>query len=104
MTINSSVSGPRPPTVARSSIVGSGATRGIRITSETPRCGEAYCHSGIHVERMAHRAEPVFMTRLLMRVSGVTLLEDGLKASKPGYRASIARTSAFFPSFPRVPR
>ena len=47
---------------------------------------------------------PSLMTLLLMRVSGVTLLEDGLKASKPGYRAYIARTSAFFPWFPRVPR
>ena len=47
---------------------------------------------------------PALMTWLLMRVSGVTLLEDGLKASKPGYRAYITRTPAFFPWFPRVPR
>jgi steroid 5-alpha reductase family enzyme len=47
---------------------------------------------------------PALMTFLLMRVSGVTLLEDGLKASKPGYRAYIARTPAFFPWFPRVPK
>jgi steroid 5-alpha reductase family enzyme len=47
---------------------------------------------------------PSLMTWLLMRVSGVTLLEDGLKASKPGYRAYIASTPAFFPWFPRVPR
>ena len=47
---------------------------------------------------------PMLMTFLLMRVSGVTLLEDSLKASKPGYRAYIARTPAFFPWFPRVPR
>ncbi len=47
---------------------------------------------------------PSLMTLLLMRVSGVTLLEDGLKASKPGYRAYIARTPAFFPWFPRAPR
>jgi steroid 5-alpha reductase family enzyme len=47
---------------------------------------------------------PSLMTWLLMRVSGVTLLEEGLKASKPGYRAYIARTPAFFPWFPRVPR
>ena len=47
---------------------------------------------------------PSLMTLLLMRVSGVTLLEDGLKASKPGYRDYIARTRAFFPWFPRVPR
>ncbi len=47
---------------------------------------------------------PFLMTLLLMRVSGVTLLEDGLKASKPGYRDYMARTPAFFPWFPRVPR
>ncbi|MCC7241889.1 MAG: DUF1295 domain-containing protein [Acidobacteria bacterium] len=47
---------------------------------------------------------PVLMTLLLMRVSGVTLLEEGLKASKPGYGAYIARTSAFVPWFPRDPR
>ena len=46
---------------------------------------------------------PILMTWLLMRVSGLTLLEEGLKASKPGYRAYIARTPAFFPWFPRVP-
>jgi steroid 5-alpha reductase family enzyme len=44
------------------------------------------------------------MTFLLMRVSGVTLLEQSLKASKPGYHAYIARTPAFSPWFPRVPR
>jgi steroid 5-alpha reductase family enzyme len=47
---------------------------------------------------------PALMTFLLMRVSGVTLLEQGLKASKPGYHAYIARTPAFFPWFPRGPR
>ena len=44
------------------------------------------------------------MTWLLMRVSGVTLLENALKSSKPGYRAYIARTPVFFPWFPRVPQ
>jgi steroid 5-alpha reductase family enzyme len=47
---------------------------------------------------------PALMTFLLMRVSGVTLLEDGLTASKPGYRAYITRTPAFFPWFPRAQR
>jgi len=47
---------------------------------------------------------PALMSFLLMRVSGVTLLEDALKASKPGYHAYITRTPAFFPWFPRVPR
>jgi steroid 5-alpha reductase family enzyme len=47
---------------------------------------------------------PCLMTLLLMRVSGMTLLEDALKSSKPGYRAYIARTPAFLPWWPRAPR
>ena len=47
---------------------------------------------------------PALMTFLLMRVSGITLLEDGLRASKPGYRAYMERTPAFFPWLPRASR
>ena len=62
------------------------------------------CHRGRNAGRMAHRAEPGPHDLLADARVGVTLLEDGLKASKPGYRAYIARTPAFFPWFPRVPR
>jgi steroid 5-alpha reductase family enzyme len=62
------------------------------------------CHRGRNPGGWLTVLSPALMTFLLMRVSGVTLLEDGLKASKPGYRAYIARTPAFFPWFPRVPR
>lgn len=44
---------------------------------------------------------PVIMTFLLMRVSGVTMLERDLKRSKPGYAEYVASTSAFVPWFPR---
>ena len=44
---------------------------------------------------------PLIMTTLLMRVSGVALLERTLQESKPGYRQYIARTNAFFPWFPK---
>ncbi len=44
---------------------------------------------------------PVLMTLLLMRVSGVTLLEKSLKDTKPGYREYVRRTNAFFPWFPK---
>jgi steroid 5-alpha reductase family enzyme len=47
---------------------------------------------------------PSLMTLLLLRVSGVTLLEENLKSSKPGYGAYITRTPAFFPWFPRAPQ
>jgi steroid 5-alpha reductase family enzyme len=41
------------------------------------------------------------MTLLLMRVSGVPLLESRLKETRPDYAAYIARTNAFFPGPPR---
>ncbi len=44
---------------------------------------------------------PVLMTTLLLRVSGVTMLERNLKETKPGYREYIESTSAFVPWFPR---
>lgn len=43
---------------------------------------------------------PALMTLLLMRVSGVTLLEKRLRHTKPAYRAYAERTSAFLPWFP----
>jgi steroid 5-alpha reductase family enzyme len=48
-------------------------------------------------------ASPLLMTYLLLRVSGVALLERGLVKRKPGYADYIARTSAFVPRPPRAP-
>lgn len=44
---------------------------------------------------------PLLMTLLLMKVSGVSMIERTLKESKPGYSEYIARTSSFFPWFPK---
>jgi steroid 5-alpha reductase family enzyme len=44
---------------------------------------------------------PALMTFLLLRVSGVTMLERNLVNSKPGYADYIARTSSFVPWPPR---
>jgi steroid 5-alpha reductase family enzyme len=44
---------------------------------------------------------PVLMTVLLMKVSGVTLLEKRLEEVKPGYRDYVERTNAFFPWCPK---
>jgi len=41
------------------------------------------------------------MTLLLLRVSGVTLLEKDIGERRPEYRDYVARTSAFFPWPPR---
>ena len=44
---------------------------------------------------------PALMTYLLVRVSGVAMLEQGLKDTKTGYQDYIERTSAFIPWFPK---
>lgn len=44
---------------------------------------------------------PVLMTVLLLRVSGVTLLEKDIGERRPGYREYVLRTSAFVPRPPR---
>jgi steroid 5-alpha reductase family enzyme len=44
---------------------------------------------------------PILMAFLLVRVSGVSMLESTLRETKPGYREYIQSTSAFFPLPPR---
>jgi steroid 5-alpha reductase family enzyme len=44
---------------------------------------------------------PILMTFLLLRVSGVALLEKTLE-TRPGYKEYIDQTSAFIPWFPRA--
>ena len=46
---------------------------------------------------------PILMTWLLLRVSGVTLLEQDIGERRPGYRDYVARTNAFLPGPPRRP-
>ena len=46
---------------------------------------------------------PATITFLLLRVSGVTLLERGLKKRKPAYAEYARRTSAFIPWPPKRP-
>lgn len=44
---------------------------------------------------------PVIMTTLLMKVSGVALLEKTLVKTRPAYQDYVRRTSAFFPMPPK---
>jgi steroid 5-alpha reductase family enzyme len=44
---------------------------------------------------------PLLMTFLLLRVSGVAMLERNLTETKPQYADYIRRTNAFFPGLPR---
>lgn len=44
---------------------------------------------------------PLLMTALLLKVSGVSLLEKNIGERRPAYRDYIVRTNAFFPGPPR---
>ncbi|MCA0930870.1 DUF1295 domain-containing protein [Lutimonas saemankumensis] len=43
----------------------------------------------------------VLMTYLILKISGVSLLEKSLSVNKPGYEDYIKRTSSFIPWFPK---
>ncbi|MCB2208384.1 MAG: DUF1295 domain-containing protein [Bacteroidetes bacterium] len=43
----------------------------------------------------------ILMTALIIKVSGVAMLEKSLKDKKPEYKAYIEKTSAFIPWFPK---
>lgn len=45
---------------------------------------------------------PLLMTFLLLKVSGVTLLERGMEERRPGYADYVRRTSAFVPWPPKA--
>ena len=44
---------------------------------------------------------PLLMTFLLLKVSGVSLLEKDIEERRPAYRRYVETTSAFIPWFPR---
>ncbi|MCY4422476.1 MAG: DUF1295 domain-containing protein [Acidimicrobiaceae bacterium] len=46
---------------------------------------------------MVDRRRPLLMTILLLRVSGVTVLERSMGKRRPGYTEYVARTGAFVP-------
>jgi steroid 5-alpha reductase family enzyme len=43
----------------------------------------------------------ILMTAIIIKVSGVALLEKSLKEQKPQYKEYIEKTSAFLPWFPK---
>lgn len=72
--------------------------------------GEALLHWGLWLMcagtplGLACVFAPILLTILLLRVSGVSMLEPLLKRTKPGYDAYIRNTSAFIPWKPRTPQ
>jgi steroid 5-alpha reductase family enzyme len=67
--------------------------------------GEAVVWWGIYIVALAAGAwwtifSPILMTWLLLRVSGVAMLERTMRL-KPGFEEYMRKTSAFFPWFPK---
>ena len=48
-----------------------------------------------------HAIGSIVMTLLIIKVSGVALLEKTLNSTKPKYREYVEKTNAFFPWFPK---
>jgi steroid 5-alpha reductase family enzyme len=70
--------------------------------------GDALCWWGMGLFSVAAGSAwgllgPALMTFLLLKVSGVTLLERDIAERRPGYAEYVARTSAFIPWPPRRP-
>lgn len=78
-----------------------------RYTRHPNYFGDAVVHWGIFIAACGTPgvawafAGPALMTFMLVRVSGVALLEKDLKKRRPEYRAYIERTSAFIPMPPK---
>lgn len=79
-----------------------------RYTRHPNYFGEAMMWWGFYAFAVAVGAgwwtivSPILMTVLLLKVSGVALLERGLAQTKPGYEEYVRRTNAFIPWFPRA--
>jgi len=77
--------------------------RGLWRTSRHPNYFGEFCvWWGIYLIALSTQAwwaiaSPVLMTVLLLKVSGVALVENDIAERRPGYREYIARTNAFFP-------
>ncbi len=77
-----------------------------RYTRHPNYFGEALLWWGIWLTALSAGAwwsviSPLLMTWLLLRISGVALLEKDIAERRPAYRQYIKRTSAFIPAPPR---
>ena len=82
--------------------------RGLwRYTRHPNYFGDAMAWWGMYLVAASTNAgaytflSPLLMHFLLMRVSGVALLEKKLSKSREGYADYVARTNAFYPWFPK---
>jgi len=79
-----------------------------RYTRHPNYFGEALVWWGFYLLAMSAGAwwtviAPLLMTFLLLRVSGVALLEKDISDRRPAYRDYVRRTNAFFPGQPKKP-
>jgi len=77
-----------------------------RYTRHPNYFGEAALWWGIYLIALSAGAwwtvfAPLLMSFLLLRVSGVRLLEKDISERRPAYRQYISRTNAFFPGLPK---
>ena len=80
-----------------------------RYTRHPNYFGEALLWWGVFMAALAAGAwwavvSPILMTFLLLRVSGVALLEKDIADRRPAYRDYVERTSAFLPAPPKPER
>ena len=80
-----------------------------RYTRHPNYFGEALLWWGVFLAALATGAwwaivSPILMTFLLLRVSGVALLEKDIADRRPAYRDYVERTSAFLPAPPKPQR
>ena len=87
---------------------GSVLDRGLwRYTRHPNYFGDFCAWWGLFIVSRQHGAPvwsvvgPLVMSILLLKFSGVALLEKSLKKAKPDYAAYVASTNAFFPWLPR---
>lgn len=84
--------------------------RGLwRFTRHPNYFGDFCVWWGLYIVAVAGGAwwtviSPLLMSVLLMKISGVSLLERTLAERRPGYASYQARTNAFFPWFPKLGR
>ena len=85
------------PAAAGCWIAACGATAAIPIISANSACGGALYLLALATGAWWTILSPLLMSVLLLRVSGVTLLEKDIGERRPEYAEYVARTNAFFP-------
>ena len=78
-----------------------GDTRDIQTTLATPSSGGESFGVSASSSTLWLAVSPILMTFLLLKVSGVALLEKSLASRSDEYRDYIRRTSAFIPWPPK---